>query len=333
MPSQTQWQGSVQNYNAMPGMAGQYQQNMPGQFQQTMPGQFQQGMPDPNSNMGGMQYGSPTQFGQGMQQGNFAPNNQMQYQAAPNMQGGCGGMQNQAPQFGQGMQNYGNVPMGNMQGQGFPSQFSQQMPASNYGLMQPQSQSGNFNYNGNGTANQFNQSPMGQPPMQGGAMTGGQMPSAGMVPQNSHPILNLLKSAFMGAAANGAQTAPQSTTQQAPSGPLGLFKSMFAPPSTPQEAEASAQEYVNEAANQKAQAIDSKNSISGESDKSTRRSYASDANSHADQARSASDKVYNLSQSFPNDSTLSDMASQARSDADYARSMANEAQNEAGGGW
>jgi hypothetical protein len=195
------------------------------------------------------------------------------------------------------------------------------------GMMQQQAPS-NFTYNGASPSIQFSQSQPGFSPMQTGAMTAGQMPSAGMMPQNPHPILSLFKSAFEGASDSGAQAPAQQST----GGAFGLFKTMFGAPSNAQEAEVSAQEYLNTASNEKQQAIDSKNSISGETDKSTRRSYANDASSHATAARSASDKLYSLSSNFPNSSKLSDMAAQARSDADYARSMADEASSEAGGG-
>jgi hypothetical protein len=161
--------------------------------------------------------------------------------------------------------------------------------------------------------------------------TGYGLPQQGVSPFSSHPVLSLIKEAF---GAPSTQTDQQSVPQQRQSGGIGgIFRTMFGAPTNAQEAESRAQDDLNTAQNQKAQAIDSHNSISGESDKSLRRSLANDANGHANQARAASDRVYALSCQFPNSSRLSDMATQARDAADYARSQADEAQSEAGGGW
>lgn len=87
------------------------------------------------------------------------------------------------------------------------------------------------------------------------------------------------------------------------------------------------------ALDQKQQAIDACNSISGESDKGVKEGLASQAQDHANASRYAADALYN-SPNRSKSQEVRDMASRARSAANTAQSFADRARSKAdGGGW
>ena len=340
----TGFSGNVQ-YST--GQNPQYPQPMPGQYPQAMPGsafgnqgnmaypggQYPQAMPGSAfGNQGGMAYPGG-QYPQAMPGSAFGNQGNMAYpggqypQAMPGANLGNSGY-GQNSQFQQPMPgsypDTGSMPYPN-------GQYQQAMPGANYGN-QGNSMSSPMGMGGAaagvpmqpGFANsQYGQASAGMP---GFGMQSPQAPGASA----GHPLLNLLKSALVGGAASQmGGSAPQ---QQSSPGGFGIFKTLFGPPANAQEAQSRAQDDLNTAENQKQQAIDSKNSISGESDKSVRRSLASDAQSHAHEARAASDRVYALSNQFPNSSQLSDIG-RAGKKCCRLRPVNGRRSTNAGGGW
>ncbi|MDR3614544.1 MAG: hypothetical protein P4L53_13365 [Candidatus Obscuribacterales bacterium] len=92
-------------------------------------------------------------------------------------------------------------------------------------------------------------------------------------------------------------------------------------------------ENLQTALDQKQQAIDACNSISGESDKGVKQGLASQAQDHANAASYAADALYNASNNSKSQE-VHNMASRARNAANEAQSYADRARSKAdGGGW
>jgi hypothetical protein len=92
-------------------------------------------------------------------------------------------------------------------------------------------------------------------------------------------------------------------------------------------------ENLQTALDQKQQAIDACNSISGERDKGVKEGLASQAQDHANAARNAADALYSSSGNSKSQE-VHNMASRARNAANEAQSFADRARSKAdGGGW
>ena len=169
-------------------------------------------------------------------------------------------------------------------------------------------------------------------PMNGYSSTGGNMMAPQMMPQQNP---------FGMAGASPMFNHPAPMQQPGMSNPFtmqNMLKVMLGGSSGPSSggnpgASGDDNENLNTALNQKQQAIDSCNSISGERDKGVKEGLASQAQDHANASRYAADALYNSSCNSKSQQ-VKDMASQARNAANTAQSFADRARSKAdGGGW
>jgi hypothetical protein len=169
----------------------------------------------------------------------------------------------------------------------------------------PQYNSGQFN---NGY-NEFNNA---QPANGWGANTLRQPQMTGSN-QNPFSMQNIFKTLMGGGGNSGSNNSGQ--------------------PKNDSEARATAQENLQTARDQQAQANDDANAIGGISDRGEKQSRAESARYHAQAAREAADRAYEAASSSGS-SAANDIASAARAAADSAQAAADRATARAsGGGW
>jgi len=134
------------------------------------------------------------------------------------------------------------------------------------------------------------------------------------------------------------QSQMQQQTPQNPFTMQNIFKSMMggggsSKPQNDGQARATAEENLQTARDQEAQAREDAASVSGTSDKGEKQSHAESARYHAQAAREAADRAYEAASSSGS-SSANDYASSARAAADGAQAAADRATAAAsGGGW